>query len=120
MRRSPRCTARRYAWWCRDTSAPAASSGVQRLTVQREPSSNYFQAVAYRLLSPEAGPDTAGPAEGLQLGSVALSSDVLRPADGATVPTGPTTISGYAYAGDQRRVSRVESASGTSDSWLWY
>ncbi|MGI8700602.1 MAG: sulfite oxidase [Nocardioidaceae bacterium] len=91
---------------------------VQRVAVQCEPSQNYFQTVAYRLLPPEADPDTAGPAEGLQLGAVALNADVLRPADGDTVPAGPTEISGYAFAGDQRRIARVDVSLDGGASWV--
>ena len=58
---------------------------VERVTVQAEPSDNYFQATAYRLLPAEADPASAGPGDGLSLGAVAVNADILQPEDGAAV-----------------------------------
>jgi sulfite oxidase len=90
---------------------------VQRVTVQPEPSASYFQAVAYRLLPPDADPG-AEPARGFALGPVALNSDILRPADGATVPAGSTRVSGYAYAGEGRDVTRVDVSRDDGLTWM--
>ncbi len=81
---------------------------VQRITAREHPSDNYFQATAYRVLPPDADPDAAGPGDGLSLGPVALNADILRPDDGATLPAGPTEVTGYAFAGDGRGVARVD------------
>lgn len=81
---------------------------VQRITAQREPSNNYFQATAYRMLPAELDPDTAGPGDGISLASLAINADVLSPDDGASLPAGPTEITGYALAGDDRGVARVD------------
>jgi sulfite oxidase len=90
---------------------------VQRITVGAAPSDNYFQATAYRLLPPEADADTAGPNDGISLGPVALNSVILSPADGATVGAGPLQISGYAYAGGERAVARVDISVDDGRSW---
>jgi len=90
---------------------------VQGVTVQAEPSDNYFQATAYRLLPVDTDPDTAGPGVGLSLGPVALNSAVLRPADGAAVPSGPVEVSGYAFAGDDRTVARVDISADGGSTW---
>lgn len=90
---------------------------LQAITVQNEPSGNYFQAVAYRLLPPEADPDAAGPDDGLSLGPIALSSAILSPAPGATIPAGPTALRGYAFAGDGRRVARVDVSADAGATW---
>jgi sulfite oxidase len=90
---------------------------VDRITVQDVPSDNYFQAVAYRLLPADADPATADPADGLSLGSVALNCEVLRPADGADVPVGAFEATGYAYAGDDRTVARVDVSVDAGRSW---
>ena len=95
---------------------PAASGGpgyigarsvkwLERIEVRSEPWHGYFQHVVYRLL-PEDG--TAGPGEGMPLGLVALNSDVLSPADGDTVAAGPVEVRGYAFAGGERHVARVD------------
>ena len=81
---------------------------VDRITVQDRPSDNYFQATAYRLLPADADPGTAGPGDGLALGSVAVNSAILQPEDGAVLAAGPTEISGYALAGDDRGIARVD------------
>ena len=90
---------------------------VTAITVQNGPSDNYFQAIAYRILPPEADPDTAGPGDGISLSSVALNCDILDPVDGATVPAGPLTVRGYALAGDDRSVARVDVSLDEGCTW---
>lgn len=90
---------------------------LDRITVQERPSTNFFQAVAYRLLPPDADPNAAAPGTGLELGSVALNSDVLVPDDGAEVSAGPTEVRGYAVAGDDRGVARVDVSCDGGRSW---
>jgi len=88
---------------------------VHRVTALREPSEGFFQATAYRLL-PVGG--VAGPGVGISLGPVALNSDILVPEDGATVPSGETEVSGYAYAGDDRGVARVDVTLDGGRTWV--
>jgi sulfite oxidase len=78
---------------------------LERIEVRSKPWQGYFQHVAYRLL-PEDG--TPGPGEGMPLGLVALNSDVLSPADGERVAAGPVEMHGYAFAGGDRHVARVD------------
>ena len=78
---------------------------LQRIEVRSQPWEGYFQNVVYRLL-PEEG--TPSPGAGMPLGLVALNSDVLSPADGATVAAGPVEVRGYAFAGGERHVARVD------------
>ena len=78
------------------------------------PWEGYFQDVAYRLL-PEDG--TPGPGVGISLGLVALNSDVLSPADGDTVVAGPVEVRGYAFAGGERSVARVDVSLDGGASW---
>jgi sulfite oxidase len=91
---------------------------VQRVTVQDGPSSNYFQAVAYRLLPPDFDPSTAGPGDGLSLGPIALNSAILDPPAGATITAGPTAVHGYAFAGGGRRVVRVDVSGDNGATWV--
>jgi sulfite oxidase len=81
---------------------------VEQVTVQARPSDNHFQATAYRLLPAEADPAAAGPGDGLSLGPIAVNADILSPGEQACVPAGLVTVSGYALAGDDRRVARVD------------
>lgn len=78
---------------------------VERIEVRAEPWDGWFQQVAYRLL-PEDG--TPGPGAGMPLGLAALNADILAPADGATVPAGDVEVRGYAFAGGERHVARVD------------
>jgi sulfite oxidase len=87
---------------------------LQRIEVRARPWEGYFQHVVYRLL-PEDG--TPGPGEGMPLGLVALNSDVLSPADGATVAAGRVEVRGYAFAGGERHVARVDISLDGGASW---
>ena len=78
---------------------------LERIEVRSTPWHGYFQHVVYRLL-PEDG--TPGPGQGMPLGIVALNSDVLSPGDGETVRAGPVEVLGYAFAGGERHVTRVD------------
>ena len=53
--------------------------------VRADPSDNYFQETAYRLLSVD---DRPGPGRGTSLGPVALNTEILHPAPGANVAAG--------------------------------
>jgi len=87
---------------------------VHRVTVQTAPSDSYFQAAAYRLVPADARPARGA---GLPLGQVALNCAVLTPQGGATVPPGPTTVSGYAMAGCGRTVGRVDVSTDGGRTW---
>jgi sulfite oxidase len=87
---------------------------LERIEVSAEPWPGYFQHVAYRLL-PEDG--TPGPGAGMPLGLVALNADVLSPADGETVAAGPVEVRGYAFAGGERHVARVDVSLDGGASW---
>ncbi len=89
---------------------------VQQITVQAEPSDNYFQAIGYRLLPAEADPAAAA-GDGISLGPFAVNADILAPEEYGRVPAGPVTVSGYALAGDDRRVARVDISADGGRSW---
>jgi sulfite oxidase len=87
---------------------------LERIEVRSRPWQGYFQHVVYRLL-PEDG--TPGPGAGMPLGLVALNCDVLSPADGETVAAGPVEVRGYAFAGGERHVARVDVSVDGGGSW---
>ena len=89
---------------------------VQQITVQANPSDNYFQAIGYRLLPAEADPAAAA-GDGISLGPLAVNADILAPDEHGRVPAGPVTVSGYAVAGDDRRVVRVDISADGGRSW---
>ena len=87
---------------------------LERVEVQSRPWQGYFQDVAYRLLPEDGRP---APGAGIPLGLVALNSDVLAPADGETVAAGAVEVRGYAFAGGERHVARVDVSVNGGASW---
>jgi sulfite oxidase len=87
---------------------------VQRITVQTEPSENYFQAEDYRLLPPDAEP---APGRGISLGPLTMTSAILSPDDGDRLPAGPTELIGYAFAAEGRRIARVDVSLDGGHTW---
>jgi sulfite oxidase len=87
---------------------------LERVELRATPWPGHFQDVVYRLL-PEDG--TPGPGAGMPLGVVALNADVLSPADGDTVTAGPVDVRGYAFAGGERHVARVDVSLDGGTTW---
>jgi sulfite oxidase len=87
---------------------------LERIEVRSKPWQGYFQHVAYRLLPADGTP---GPGAGMPLGLVALNSDVLSPANGETVAAGPVEVRGYAFAGGERHVARVDVSLDGGANW---
>jgi sulfite oxidase len=46
-----------------------------------------------------------------------VNSAILSPDDGARVPAGPTTVRGYALAGGDREIARVEVSADAGAHW---
>lgn len=91
---------------------------VHRVTVADRPSQNFFQTSTYRLLPPDVDPARTAPGDGVALGLVAVNADILAPDDGAEVDCGPTRVTGYAFAGGDRTVVRVDVSPDGGSSWI--
>jgi DMSO/TMAO reductase YedYZ molybdopterin-dependent catalytic subunit/glyoxylase-like metal-dependent hydrolase (beta-lactamase superfamily II)/rhodanese-related sulfurtransferase len=77
------------------------------ITVQPQPSTNYFQARTYRLYPSRVRSETT-PEHGFSLGETPVNSVICQPGEGAAV-TGPRVLaSGYALTGGTREIERVE------------
>jgi sulfite oxidase len=87
---------------------------IERIELRATPWDGWFQDVVYRLLEPEQEP---GPGRGLALGEVALNADVLVPGDGARLAAGPAEMRGYAFAGGERHVARVDVSADGGQTW---
>ena len=87
---------------------------LTHIELRSQPWAGYFQDVVYRLLAPD---QTPGSGIGMPLGLVALNSDVLAPRDGAEVPAGDVEVRGYAFAGGDRYVARVDVSTDGGASW---
>ncbi|HEV8582694.1 MAG TPA: sulfite oxidase [Thermoanaerobaculia bacterium] len=90
---------------------------LSRITLQEEPSGNYFQAKAYRLFPPHFGPDNVEWEQGLMLGESPVNSVILSPGEGETVAAGRLTVRGWALAGGSRQVARVDVSADGGRSW---
>jgi sulfite oxidase len=89
---------------------------LQQITAQAQPSET-LQAQTYRLLPAEADPKGAQAGAGAALGAVAVNADILQPEDGASVAAGAVEVSGYAFAGDDRRIVRVDTSTDGGRNW---
>jgi sulfite oxidase len=87
---------------------------LHRIELRAQPWRGYFQHVVYRLVPEDVSP---GPGVGMPLGLIALNSDVISPVHGETVPAGPVTVRGYAFAGGERSVARVDVSIDGGSSW---
>jgi sulfite oxidase len=90
---------------------------LSRITLQAEPSNNYFQAKAYRLFPPHFGPENVEWEQGLMLGESPVNSVILSPAEGETVAAGRLTVRGWALAGGSRQVARVDVSADGGRNW---
>lgn len=88
---------------------------LRRIEVRAEPWDGFYQTTAYRLLAPD---QQMGPGVGIELGEIALNADFLSPEDGGEVSSGPVEISGYAFAGGRREVTRVDVSTDGGATWI--
>jgi sulfite oxidase len=82
-----------------------------------EPSRNYFQAHAYRVLREPDPADPRDVTKGTPLGPVVLNSVIVTPEPEAARPAGTVDVSGWALAPDRRRVARVELSDDGGRTW---
>src|SRR6476659_1844295 len=90
---------------------------LSRITLQDKPSDNYFQAKAYRLFPPHFGPGNVDWDKGLRLGEAPVNSVILSPQEEETVPAGKVTVRGWALAGGNRGVARVDVSADGGETW---
>jgi sulfite oxidase len=90
---------------------------VNRITALDHSSHNFFQARTYRMLPPQEDRAAGRLGHGFELGLIAINSDVLQPDDGARVAPGPVPVTGYAFAGGDRTIVRVDISTDGGRSW---
>jgi sulfite oxidase len=96
---------------------------LSHIELQAEPSSNYFQAHAYRLFPSSVrggAPETIDWDRGMMLGETALNSIITTPAAAARIAATPTEVAvrGVAIAGAGKHLSRVEVSADGGASWI--
>ncbi|MCP9495344.1 MAG: molybdopterin-dependent oxidoreductase [Pyrinomonadaceae bacterium MAG19_C2-C3] len=91
---------------------------VRKISVQREASTNYYQAHAYKIFPPHITAENADWTTGLMLGEMSVNAAICAPEAGANMPEGKCAISGYATAGGGRSVERVDVSIDGGASWV--
>lgn len=91
---------------------------VGQIRLRAEPSDNWYQARSYKLFPPQVDAATADWESGLMLGELSLTSVICSPADGEELRAGKVAVRGYAMAGGQRTVERVEVSADHGDTWV--
>lgn len=89
---------------------------LARITVQAQPSDNYYQARAYRLFPPDVDKESVDWAQGMMLGELPINALIGTPEDGATVRAGEVVVRGHALAAG-RRIERVDVSCDGGASW---
>lgn len=90
---------------------------LDRITVQNEPSQNYFQSHAYRLFAPHMRPETVDWKDGVMLGEMNVTSVICSHDENERVPPGVVTVQGYSMAGG-RGIARVDVSCDSGCTWL--
>ena len=89
---------------------------LSRITIQEQPSDNYFQARAYKLFPPDVTPENVRWDEGIMLGENSLNSVICYPGDGDVLKAGMNRVAGYALGG-ANLVERVEVSGDAGETW---
>jgi sulfite oxidase len=90
---------------------------LTRITVQREPSDNYFQSRSYKLFAPDVRAGDANWERGLALAEMPVNSAICRPGRDERVEAGTVRIEGWAVTGGNRLVERVDVSADGGGSW---
>ena len=87
------------------------------INVQDAPSENYYQARSYKLFPPQVRPETVDWEKGLMLGELSVNAVICTPGHGDSLAAGRQPIRGYAIAGGNRRVERVDVSMDGGQTW---
>jgi len=90
---------------------------VTNIHVQAHPSTNYFQAHAYKLFPAHVQAEHADWATAQMLGELPLNAVICHPQDGERLAAGPTRIEGYAITGAGGHIERVELSVDEGATW---
>jgi sulfite oxidase len=91
---------------------------LSSITVQGQPSDNYYQAHAYKLFPPQVCPETVDWSKGLMLGELPVNAVICDPLHGEAVSARQVTVSGYATAGGTRQIERVDVSLDNGETWI--
>lgn len=105
---------------------------LSQITVQTEPSANYFQQRAYKLFPTDVNLDNVDWSQGIMLAENSLNAVICYPSVSDEVPVGKLSVLGYAVGDRHNTVERVEVSAdngirwekatfltGSADAWTW-
>lgn len=87
------------------------------IVLQDAPSTNYYQAHAYKLFPPHVQAESADGTQGQMLGALPLNAVIFRPYEGELLKAGPICVQGYATAREGHTIERVELSSDGGATW---
>ncbi len=90
---------------------------LARIALHPQPSTNYFQARAYRLFAPNVTAATVDWDTGLMLGETPLTAVIGSPGENESLSAGPATVRGYAVAAAAGVLKRVELSLDGGQTW---
>jgi sulfite oxidase len=91
---------------------------VGQINLLESPSENYFQAHAYKLFPSHIDAASVDWDKGLMLGELSVNAAICHPLSTDQLSAGPNTISGYAQAGGERRVARIDVSTDGGKNWV--
>ncbi len=86
--------------------------------VQQTPSTNYFQAHAYKLFPPHIDAQTVDWNNGTMLDELPLNAVICQPQDGDICETGQIVVQGYAVSQHNAPIERVEVSCDEGQNWV--
>jgi sulfite oxidase len=87
------------------------------ITLQPEPSANYFQSRAYRLFPPEVDASSVVWEQGRALGESPINSVIWSPEAEHYLVAGKHRVSGWAWTGNGHPIERVEVSADGGGVW---
>ncbi|MBP5976226.1 molybdopterin-dependent oxidoreductase [Brasilonema sp. CT11] len=91
---------------------------LSKITLQSAPSDNYFQTQAYKLFPPDVQAETADWEQAPMLEELFVNAVICQPADKAILSTNLILVEGYAIAGGNRHIERVELSLDLGTTWV--
>lgn len=90
---------------------------LKRITLQREPSDNYYQQHAYKIFPPHVTSANVDWNGGEMLGESRINSVICEPVEGDMREAGEMKVSGYAIASGLNRIEQVELSIDDGATW---
>lgn len=90
---------------------------LSNITVEAEPSQNYFQSRSYKVFPPEGTPGTADWTTARTLGEASVNSVICRPTDGEVVAPDAVRVEGWALPAAGASLDRVDISVDRGETW---